>query len=269
MNDRQKCFQGSDLMTIEPLKDDVAEWAAKSWWRGLLACLFRDDVLERRLKQQLKDRPNVWGVGLWPDDEHEEVAKVCAEALEYAYDCERKFIPSDPINMIDNLDGCHDLCGHEAVVCIESDLNCTVPDSVLRDCTFGELVDAVLKVRGTRTRDGLSVCDGRLAQEEEVYAPKGLWGLVYGRLGLFSWLFALLAVEIALAVVLRLCGLQYVRAITAFVSSVVFVFYGNYRKVLSDVRSAVGFAVLTICLANVIFWYVRIEAIAEWVKGLF
>ena len=51
---------------LEPLKDDVTEWAAKSWWRGLLACLFRDDVLERRLKQQLKDRPNVWGVGLWP-----------------------------------------------------------------------------------------------------------------------------------------------------------------------------------------------------------
>lgn len=248
---------------IEPLRDDVAEWAAKSWWRGLLVCLFRDHVLERRLKQQLKDRPNVWGVGLWPNEETEEVAKVCAEAFEYAYDCERKFIPSDPINMIGNLDGCHDLCGHAAVVRIESDLNCTIPDSVLSDCIFGELVDAVLKVRGTRTRDGLP------SQVEEVYAPKELWGFVYGRLGLFSWPFALLAVEIILAVVLRLCGLQYVRAITAFVSSIVFVFYGNYRKVLSDVRSAVGFAVLTICLANVIFWYVRIEAIAEWVKGLF
>ena len=149
------------------------------------------------------------------------------------------------------------------MVRIESDLNCTIPESVLSDCTFGELVDAVLKVRGTRTRDGLP------SQVEEVYAPKELWGFVYGRLGLFSWPFALLAVEIILAVVLRLCGLQYVRAITAFVSSIVFVFYGNYRKVLSDVRSAVGFAVLTICLANVIFWYVRIEAIAEWVKGLF
>ena len=247
----------------EPLKDDVAEWAAKSWWRGLLVRMLGDLVLERRLKQQLRARPNVWGVGLWPNEETEEVAKVCAEAFEYAYDCERKFIPSDPINMIGNLDGCHDLCGHAAVVRIESDLNCTIPESVLSDCTFGELVDAVLKVRGTRTRDGLP------SQVEEVYAPKGLWGLVYGRLGLFSWLFALLAAEIALAVVLRLCGLQYVRAITAFVSSIVFVFYGNYRKVLSDVRSAVGFAVLTICLANVIFWYVRIEAIAERVKGLF
>lgn len=250
-------------MKIEPLKDDVAEWAAKSWWRGLLVRMLGDLVLERRLKQQLKDRPNVWGVGLWPNEETEEVAKVCAEAFEYAYDCERKFIPSDPINMIGNLDGCHDLCGHAAVVRIESDLNCTIPESVLSDCTFGELVDAVLKVRGTRTRDGLP------SQVEEVYAPKELWGFVYGRLGLFSWPFALLAVEIILAVVLRLCGLQYVRAITAFVSSIVFVFYGNYRKVLSDVRSAVGFAVMTICLANVIFWYVRIEAIAEWVKGLF
>ena len=256
-------------MNIEPLRDDVAEWAAKSWWRGVLSSLFRDDVLERRLKQQLKDRPKVWGIGLWPDEETEEVAKVCADAIEFAYDCERKFIPADPIDMIGNLDGSHDLYGHMAVACIEKDLNCTIPDSVLSGCTFGEFVEAIMKVRGTRTRDGLSVCDGGPAQVEEVYAPKGLWGLVYGRLGLFSWLFALLAAEIALAVVLRLCGLQYVRAITAFVSSIAFVFYGNYRKVLSDVRCAVAFAALTICLANVIFWYVRFERIADWIRELF
>lgn len=51
---------------------------------------------------------------------------------------------------------------------IESDLNCTIPESVLSDCTFGELVDAVLKVRGTRTRDGLPACDGLPSQVEEV-----------------------------------------------------------------------------------------------------
>ena len=42
----------------------------------MLACLFRDHVLERRLRQQLKDRPNVWGIGLWQDDEHEEVRRM-------------------------------------------------------------------------------------------------------------------------------------------------------------------------------------------------
>ena len=157
---------------IEPLRDDVAEWAAKSWWRGLLARMLGALVLELRLKKQLKDRPNVWGVGLWPDEETEEVAKVCAEAFVFAYDCERKFIPSDQVDMIENLDGCHDLCGHTAVVCIEKDLKCKIPDSVLSGCTFGEFVDAIMKVRGTLTRDGHSACGGLSSKVEEVYVPR-------------------------------------------------------------------------------------------------
>ena len=97
-------------MVIEPLKDDVAEWAAKSWWRGLLACLFRDHVLERRLRQQLKDRSNVWGIGLWPD-------------------------------------AAHDLCGAEAIMAIENELGLTIPESVTSNCTFGEMVRQLVALR--------------------------------------------------------------------------------------------------------------------------
>ena len=135
-------------MKVEPLKDDVAEWAAKSWWRGLLACLFRDHVLERRLRQQLKDRPNVWGMGLWPDVEHEEVAKICAEGFNFGYACDSiNFIPDDPLNLIGDLDAAHDLCGAEAIMAIENELGLTIPESVTSNCTFGEMVRQLVALR--------------------------------------------------------------------------------------------------------------------------
>ena len=110
------------------------------------ACLFRDHVLERRLRQQLKDRPNVWGMGLWPDVEHEEVAKVCAEGLDAGFGCESvNFIPDDSVNLIGDLDAFHDLCGAEAVLAIEFDLGLTIPDSALSNCTFGEMVRQLVR----------------------------------------------------------------------------------------------------------------------------
>ena len=85
---------------IAPLKDDTSEWRKKSFWRDLLGFFFPDLVLERRLKQQLKSRPNVWGIGLWPDAEHEGVAKVCAEGLDAGFGCESvNFIPDDSVNL--------------------------------------------------------------------------------------------------------------------------------------------------------------------------
>ena len=70
-----------DALKIEPLKDDTSAWREKSFWRDLLGFFFSNSVLEWRLRKQLKSRPNVWGIGLWPDAEHEEVAKICAEGF--------------------------------------------------------------------------------------------------------------------------------------------------------------------------------------------
>ena len=101
---------------IAPLKDDTSAWREKGFWRDLLGFFFSNSVLAWRLKQQLKSRPNVWGIGLWPDAEHEEVAKICAEGLDAGFACEsNNFIPADGIELIGDLDPAHDMCGAEAI----------------------------------------------------------------------------------------------------------------------------------------------------------
>ena len=146
-------------MVIEPLKDDTSEWRKKSFWRDLLGFFFPDLVLERRLKQQLKSRPNVWGIGLWPDAEHEEVAKICAEGFYFGYACDSiNFIPDDPLNLIGDLDAAHDLSGAEAVWAIERELGLTIPESTLSDCTFGELVRQLVALRHKRIGAKSDLC---------------------------------------------------------------------------------------------------------------
>lgn len=138
----------NDNPLIKPLKDDTSEWRAKSFWRDLLGFFFTNSVLERRLRQQLKDRPNVWGIGLWPDVEHEEVAKICAEGFNFGYACDSiNFIPDDPLNLIGDLDAAHDLCGAEAIMAIENELGLTIPESVTSNCTFGEMVRQLVALR--------------------------------------------------------------------------------------------------------------------------
>ena len=133
---------------IKPLSDDTSEWRGKSFWRDLLGFFFTNSVLAWRLKQQLKARPNVWGIGLWPDDEHEAVAKICAEGLDAGFGCESvNFIPDDPLNLIGDLDAAHDLCGAEAIMAIENELGLTIPESVTSNCTFGEMVRQLVALR--------------------------------------------------------------------------------------------------------------------------
>ena len=149
--------------------------------------------------------------------------------------------------------------------------------SALRDCTFGEMVRQLVALRRTGQEKNGSTdrkssdtsSDVCVAKAEEVYDPKGLWGFVYGRLGLFSWLFVLLVAEIVLAVVLQLCVLPHVRLITIVVASLIFVFCGGYRKLIKELFPAIGFVVLTLGLSNIIFWYVRFERITDWVRELF
>ena len=133
---------------IKPLKDDTSAWREKSFWRDLLGFFFTNSVLAWRLKQQLKSRSNVWGIGLWPYAEHEKVAKICAEGFNFGYACDSiNFIPDDPLNLIADLDAAHDLSGVEAVWAIERELGLTIPESALNDCTFGEMVRQLVALR--------------------------------------------------------------------------------------------------------------------------
>ena len=215
-------------MVIEPLKDDTSEWRKNSIWRDLLGFFFPDLVLERRLKQQLKSRPNVWGIGLWPDAEHEGVAKVCAEGLDAGFGCESvNFIPDDSVYLIGDLDAFHDLCGAEAVLAIELDLGLTIPESALSDCTFGELVRQLVTLRHKRIGEGLPVIsdeeladhlEGRCgttcessAEDVKIFMVEIAKLFLPWRLfpGLFPWLFALsllAAVYVVSSVAFGLCG---------------------------------------------------------------
>ena len=216
------------VMTVEPLKDDSSEWRDKSFWRDLLGFFFTNSVLAWRLKQQLKARPNVWGIELWPDAEHEGVARICAEGIADGYACESiNFIPDDPVNLIADLDAAHDLCGVEAVMAIEFDLGLTIPESALSDCTFGELVRQLVALRHKRIGEGLPVIsdeelvdhlEGRCgttckssAEDVKIFMVEIVKLLLPWRLfpGLFPWLFALsllAAVYVVASVTFELCG---------------------------------------------------------------
>ena len=58
-----------------------------------------------------------------------------------------EFRARDPINVIAAFDPHGDLCSHAAVLYIEQEFECVVPDSALSNCTFGEFVAAVIKAR--------------------------------------------------------------------------------------------------------------------------
>ena len=220
--------EGKMRQAIEPLRNDSAEWRKKGFWRDLLGFFFTNSVLAWRLKQQLKARPNVWGIGLWPDAEHEKVAKICAEGFDFGYTCGTiNFIPDDPLNLIGDLDAAHDLCGAEAVFAIEFDLGLTIPDSALSDCTFGEMVRQLVALRREMGIEGLPVkSDEELAdhlkdrcgvtressaKDVKIFVMEIAKLFLPWRLfpGLFPWLLVLsllAAVYVAAAVAFDLCG---------------------------------------------------------------
>jgi len=50
-----------------------------------------------QLRGQLSIRPEVWGVGLWPDDESEMIARECSELFLEVWGLPVKMIPEDPL----------------------------------------------------------------------------------------------------------------------------------------------------------------------------
>lgn len=223
--------------------------------------MLEEDFYFEELNRQVLARPEVWGVGLWGDEETENVAKTIASLI-YSHGLFEadSFVPTDSMGLID-YGGVGGSLFYYLFPVIEERFKCQLDFETMKwdsNLTFGKFVDKIMKVRGT--------CPNVAAiRAAKINDQKGLWDFANRTLGQFTWLFLLLAVETALAVVLRICGLQYVRPITAFVSSVAFVFWGRYQGVMPDKIRSLVFAVLTICLANVIFWYVPIEGIVEWI----
>lgn len=85
-------------MKIEPLKDKLgADVKVDAWWN-----ISHDSYAERSkmLNEQLAMRPKVWGVGLWPDEESEKIAKECAGQFMAIWGLPDTLIPDDSLELL-------------------------------------------------------------------------------------------------------------------------------------------------------------------------
>ena len=151
-------------LLIEPLHDDVLEhhpfWGVKHL--GFID--FKGWLLHMSIKRQLKARPEVWGVGLWPDDRLETMAKKIAQIFEEEYSMPSRFVPDDPLRFIggyrDDLEPC------EVVSAIEEEFECKLPDELVDkdpDMTYRRFVEIVLDCQGNdshKKKQQFTVWDG-------------------------------------------------------------------------------------------------------------
>lgn len=132
-------------LRIEILKDDVSErypfWSEKRL--GFINLKGR--LLRKSIKRQLNERQEVWGVGLWPNEEIENAARKIAHIFHEEYGMPCRFIPDDPFAMIagyrDGLDS------NEALLAIEDEFKCRISDEVFDDepnMTYQRFVEIVL-----------------------------------------------------------------------------------------------------------------------------
>ena len=94
-----RVFSGDALMKIEPLRDTFEE-DKKNFPKD---CVYEADMEAiRSLNKQIAARPEVWGNGLWPDDESERIAKCIAKECEELNPqiLRAAFIPNDQLVMI-------------------------------------------------------------------------------------------------------------------------------------------------------------------------
>ena len=149
---------------VVPLMDDVLErhpfWGVKHV--GFID--LKGWLLHKSIKRQLKSRPEVWGVGLWPDERFEEAAKKIAQIFEEQYAMPARFVPDDPFSLIvgyrDDLDPV------EARQAIEEEFQCLIPDDVFDkepDMTYRRFVEIVLGCQGNdphKKKHRFTVWDG-------------------------------------------------------------------------------------------------------------
>lgn len=114
-------------------------------------CFCRFSFYHRQVENQLAERPDVWGVGLWPDEETEAIAKKIAECISESGGTElTAFIPRDELRIIELLDYEWGAVSH-AIPSINDEYNCLLDIDELiaqKVDTFGDLVNVVKRRRG-------------------------------------------------------------------------------------------------------------------------
>lgn len=141
----------TDVRNLTPLRDDVAENVSERRFKWLE---FKDrhwSALCKSLCRQMEVRPCTWGVGLWPDEETENVAKCCAELLGgTSGGMPINFIPADPMPMVCALVGSStDLDDVGAMLSIEDEFCCELPYDGYETMTFADFAAYVKKNAGT------------------------------------------------------------------------------------------------------------------------
>ena len=141
-----------DLADLKPLIVSPGEVERKpSFWTLKLG---PDSRVADAAQAQLAARPCTWGVGLWPSDEVESVAKRCAEILTGAFQCaSANLLPTDTMGGIHRLDYYGDLEDVDALMQIEEEFQCNIPtDKLQPEQTFAEFVELVFSERGKAVR---------------------------------------------------------------------------------------------------------------------
>lgn len=119
------------------------------------------------INRQLATRPEVWGVGLWPDAEIERVARGIAELWVSYGDVKRAaFIPDDKLRIIDFAD-CEWGLVTSTLTGIEREFNCKIAVEELRcdsQMTFGDLA------RMVKEREGLNPYNSKTIEQKGIFA---------------------------------------------------------------------------------------------------
>ena len=171
------------------------------WWKFYDPC--KESLAE--LNRQLAARPEVWGVGLWPDEESEKIAKSLAESLNDTVDVPvPALIPLDSMEAINALD-----LEWEMVTMLLAEVQgrygCKIDIkeiSARPNMTFGEFVAMVKERKGEAPHEPIDT--------EQVLKEVGQLrrNIILSHLG---WLLVFPAVAVTYVVgmvVLELCGVE-------------------------------------------------------------
>ena len=138
-------------MKVEPLRDTFEE-DKKNFPKD---CVYEADVEAiRSLNKQIAARPEVWGKGLWPDDESERIAKCIAKECANLNPqiLRAAFIPTDQLSMINAFTEDFDIgVVSDMLMAADSWFGCKITLEELgkvEGITFGDFV-GVIKQRKT------------------------------------------------------------------------------------------------------------------------
>lgn len=167
---------------IPPLRDDVLQRHPNFVNRDWGVSDKKHVYLCRSLAKQLKARPEVWGIGLWPDERIETAAKRLAELFYIHYAMpNNRFIPDDPFHLIGGYDD--DLGPSEVIQAIEEEFLCEFPNDALKnepDMTFQRFVEVILNCQGN--------CPQKRRAEPTASEQRLYIGVIIAVLAFVGWL---------------------------------------------------------------------------------